>query len=273
MNTKKIIGALTLAVLISTAVPGVEAAKTDPYRDILLNGVYTIKYDNITPARRTTNRDKTELFGKSGMAVEKNDYLTNRQKSGFITDDGQNRYEEVGDGVFNMCRLTKNDENYFFTKYKKGDSYEYYGTKKNQVEASYKNNLAEAFEGQSYGDYDVSRLLNAMIPAAKKSANQTTYKFVAAGSLPSGLNYEDYVGMQGEVNSVIRYYFKGNDLVKIAAAEYFRKADGGIDGYKCIIKINEFSAVPDKSVLKLPDGVKDVTKRDKNNKIKEKKVE
>ena len=63
------------------------------------------------------------------------------------------------------------------------------------------------------------------------------------------------------ITEVVRYYFSGMKLVKIAAASYYKKNDGTIDGRKCIIKINEFSSVPDRTLLKLPDGLKDVTKR------------
>lgn len=264
MTGKKIFSAFVGgAVVFGMLLPVGEAAKIDAYRNILIGNKYTIKYDNITPAPRVTNRDKVPLFGKSGMSVEQNDYLTNRQKSGLITADGQDKYEEVGDGEFNMCRLRKGNEDFYFTKYKKGDKYEYFGTQKNKVEANAKNYLAEMLEGQSYGDPDASRLLNALLPANKKSANMPNYVYAAGGTLPNGTSYEDYKATRDGINSVVRYYFKGSELVKIAAAEYYRGSDGKIDGQKCIIRINEFSSVPDAALLKLPDGVTDVTKRNK----------
>ena len=54
------------------------AAKLDYYRDLLIKNSYTIKYENITPAPRITNRDKVEIYGKSRALTEESDYLLNR---------------------------------------------------------------------------------------------------------------------------------------------------------------------------------------------------
>ncbi len=252
------------AAIFSSVSLDAEAAKTDVYRDILLSKSYTIKYDNITPPKRPTNKDKAPLFGSSGMAVEKNDYLTNRRRSGIVTSDGENRYEEVGDGAFSQCRLYKGNRVYNFTKYPNKDNprlFDYMGSKKNKVEAVERNYLAEALSGESYGDADTTRLINAILPKDKKAAESMVYTIVGAGSLPNGLTYEDYKGNLGGVTSVIRYYFDGDTLTKIAAAEYYRNSSGNIEGTKHIIKIKEFSPIPDKSLLKLPEGLEDVTKR------------
>ena len=185
MNIVRFIEILFICLVVNiTLVPFVEASQLDYYRDLLLKKVYTIRYENITPPPRVTNRDKIELFGKNGLAVNKNDYLTNKQIIGIITSNGEDRYEEVGDGIFNMCRLTKGSENFLFTKYKKDNAYEYFGTKKGKVEANSRNYLAEIMEGQSYGDPAFSNLLNAIIPDSKKSANLPKYKFVTSGKCP-----------------------------------------------------------------------------------------
>lgn len=248
-------------ILIFAALTPVKASNLDFYRNILLSGKYTIKYENITPQPRVTNRDKIELFGKNGLAVNKNDYLTNKQIIGIITSNGPDRYEEVGDGNFNMCRLTKSEENFLFTKYKKGSGYEYFGTKKGKVEANARNYLSEAVEGQSYGDPEVTSLLNAMLQNSAKSASIPHYDFVNSGRLPNGLQYEDYKSNAQGVVNVIRYYFDGRSLVKIASALYYRKSNGKAEGRKCIIKISAFSAQPEVNLLSLPEGLKDVTKR------------
>lgn len=240
-----------------------ETARIDIYREMLLKNSYTIRYENLTPAPRVTNRDRVEMYGKSTLAVESNDYLTNKPKNGVITAENLDKYEEVGLDNFYMCRLSKNGEDYFFSKYKKDNRWEYVGTRRNRVAANEKNYLAEILEGKSYGDSDMTRLLNAILPNNDKSAQQATYKFVAQGKLPDNLFYEDYRADNDGITEVIRYYFEGSKLVKIASASYYRK-NGKIDGRRCIIKILEFSATPDKSLLKLPDGVKDETKRKKD---------
>lgn len=240
-----------------------EAGHLDSYREIILQGEYTIRYDNITPAPRVTNRDRMELFGSSGMAVERNDYLTNRQRRGIVVSSGKDKYEEVGDGVFDMCRLKKGGETFVFTKYKKGDGYEYFGSKKGKVEANSRNALAEVLSGESYGDPELSSMLNAMLPDSAKSANMPHYSLVKEGSLPNGLSYEDHKALDGGITHIIRYYFNGADLVKIASASYHKEKNGTLKGHKCIIKVNEFSSLPDRKLLSLPEGLEDVTKRER----------
>ena len=258
---KKFFIAVLLFFISST---NVNAAKIDIYREILLGNSYTIRYENLTPAPRVTNRDRVELYGKSGLAVESNDYLLNKPKNGIVTCAGSAKYEEVGNEDFYMCRLSKDGEDFFFTRYKKGNKIEYFGTKKNHVRANEKNYMAEIIEGQSYGDADMSRLLNAILPAENKIATQTFYRFIAEGTLENNLSYEDYRADNNGITEVVRYYFEGNKLVKIASASYHKNAAGEIDGRRCIIKINEFSTTPDKTLLSLPAVVKDDTKRNKN---------
>ena len=255
---------LLAVLLIFFCAENVNAAKIDAYREILLGNSYTIRYDNLTPAPRVTNRDRVELYGKSGLAVENNDYLLNKPKSGVITCAGNEKYEEVGNNDFYICRLSKNGEDFFFTKYKKGNKFEYFGTKKNHVKANEKNYLAEIVEGVGYGDADMSRLMNAILPAEYKSASQSIYRFIAEGTLENNLSYEDFRADDGGITEVVRYYFEGNKLLKISSASYHKNSEGKIEGRRCIIKINEFSAVPDRTLLNLPNGVKDDTKRNKN---------
>ena len=237
------------------------AAKIDFYRNILLNNSYTIRYENLTPAPRVTNRDRVELYGKSGLAVEANENLINKPRIGIIVCEGQNKYEEVGDGDLNMCRLSKNGEDFFFTKYRKKDNFEYAGSKKNRVEANEKNYLAELLEGKSFGDADMSRLLNAILPSSEKSSEQAVYKFIASGQLADGNFFEDYRADKDGITEVVRFYFSADRLIKISAASYYKKVDGKIDGRKCIIKISEFTSTPDRNLLNLPPTLKDVTKR------------
>ena len=256
---------LIAVLLIFMSFSNVNASKIDIYQEILMSNSYTIRYDNLTPAPRVTNRDRVELYGKSGLSVENNDYLLNKPKSGVITCAGNDKYEEVGNDDFYICRLSKNGEDFFFTKYRKGNKFEYFGTKKNHVKANEKNYLAEIVEGKSYGDADMSRLLNAILPADDKSAAQSVYKFIAEGALENNLSYEDYRADNDGVTEVVRYYFNADKLVKISAASYYRTSDGKIDGRRCIIKINEFSRVPDTTLLNLPAGIKDDTKRSKKS--------
>ena len=230
--------------------------KIDVYRKILLGGRYTIRCENLTPTSRVTNRTKMELYGKSGLAVDANDFFVNRPVSDVVVSDGDDRYEEVGYEDFHQCRLVRGGENFFFTKYVDNGAVTYFGSKKGKVSANGRNYMAELIDGESYGDEDFSRLLNAML-----EDGDVRYEFVTAGELDGGLTYEDYRARDGEELSAIRYYFDGDRLVKIAFASYGRDARGRAQGSKCIVRINEFRAEPDVNLLRLPDGLEDVTKR------------
>ena len=251
---------LTLCVgLIFSA--EVYAALLDHYRDLLAKNTYIIRYENITPAPRVTNRDKVEIYGKSRTLTEESDYLLNKPKTGLITAQGQNKYEEVGDVEFKICRLSKDGEDFFFTKYKKGNDWEYFGTRKNHVRANEKNYLAEIVEGKSYGDADMSRLLNIMLPNDAKSLEQGNSQPAGSGQLAGGIVYEDYKNILGGVTEIVRYYFLDSKLVKIVSASYYKDNSGKIEGRRCIIKIQEFSGNVATEFLNLPAGVKDETKR------------
>lgn len=262
---KKLILALILTAALSVGIdPTVAFADSlDAYRQLLKSGSYTIRYNNITPAPRVTNRDRQELFGSSGMAVGRNEYLVNKTIRGLITSDGGNKYEEVGDGAFDMCRLRRGNENFLFTRRTRGDRVDYYGEGRNKIRANSRNYLAELLEGESYGDADMSRLMNAMMPDSEKSADMPRYTHVKSGQLKDGLKYEDYKSSDGGALSAIRYYFDGDRLVKIASADYRKDADGNIEGRRCVIEIDEFSSNVESEYLTLPAELKDVTKRGK----------
>lgn len=245
-----------------------EAYHLDTYRQLLMNNKFTLKYENITPLPRVTNKDKVHFYGSDGMAVDKAHFLTNRQFDGVIVINGEDKYEEVGHENMHMCNLTKGDKAYFFTKHFDGKKITYYGDsgKKNKVSARDKNMQAIYISGQSYADPVMTRLLTAILPPSHKSADMPVYKYVDAGRLSNGLTYEDYRANIDGTMEAIRYYFNGNKLVKIAAASYYVLPDGTLDGNKTIIKVKEFTAKPDVTYLNLPTGVKDVTKKPKGSK-------
>lgn len=250
---------LILALMIMSA--HVDAAKIDTYRKILESGRYTIRYDNLTPAPRVTNRDVIELYGKSGLITANNNFFLNRPVSGVIVGDGEDRYEEIGYENFFQCRLIKGGENFIFTRYPaKNGGVEYFGDKKGKVSANPRDYLVELLSGESFGDASFTEMMNAIISDSKKSAAQRRYKFAASGTLPSGLTYEDFSCRDGETVSAIRYYFDGDALKKIAFASY-GKVGSRIRARKCIVKILAFSSAPEQNLLSLPSGLIDTTKR------------
>lgn len=251
---------LVTALLILSA--QVQAAKIDAYQKILDGGRYTIRYENFTPAERITNRNVVELYGKNGLAVGTNDFFLNRPLSGVIVGDGENRYEEVGYKDFFQCRLVKGGENFIFTKYAgKRGGFEYFGDKKGKVTANPRNYLVELLSGMSFGDANFTEMMTAIVSDAKKSSAQRKYKLMASGTLADGQTYEDFAARDGDTVSAIRYCFDGDKLTKIFFASYGRNEFGELKARRCIVKILEFGASPDKNLLSLPSGLVDTTKR------------
>lgn len=262
MRNKCLVIGLLLGALFTVSTSITEAGNIDTYRKLLINNTYTIKYENVTAIPRKTNKDKVAIYGYKGLAVDKADYLTNRQVSGVITANGKDKYEEVGDNIFKMCRLNKGKNSYIFTRYIKNDKWNFFGNKKGKVKAVKVNVLANIVDGQSYGDQDMSTVLNAILPPHLRSIDMPSFEYVTSGWLNNGLNYEDYQSSHDGILEAIRYYFNGYNLVKIAYARSFTDSDGRLNGHKCIIKINEFSPTPDEKLLKLPEGLADETKRE-----------
>ena len=246
----------TIFFLMLMMISTVDAARIDAYRDILIAGRYTIRCENLTPASRVTNRTKMELYGKSGLAVDSNDFFINRPVSNIVVGNGEDRYEEVGYSDFYQCRLVLRGENFFFTRYPTKDGgVEYFGHKKGKVAANSRNYMGELINGESFGDEDFSMMLNAMLDSER-------YQFVSDGVLENNLAFEDFKSASEDgMLSAIRYYFDDNRLVKIAFASYGRDRNGKAQGNKCIVRISEFRAEPDMNLLKLPGGLEDVTKR------------
>ena len=251
---KKLFLLITLLLMMSAQA---EATKIEAYQKILESGRYTIRYENLTPAPRVTNRNVVELYGKNGLAAEGNDFFLNRPLSGVVVSDGDNRYEEVGYKDFFQCRLLKSGENFIFTRYpSKSGGFEYFGDKKGKVSANPRNYLVELLNGVTFGDASFTEMMTAIISDSKKSSAQKKYKFVASGTLPNGLSYEDFSARDGMTVSAIRYYFDGDTLSKIA----FATADNG-KLRKCIVKVLKFNSTPEQKLLSLPSGLVDTTKR------------
>lgn len=263
----KIICSLALGVVmgIGCMIGDAEAAKIDAYKSLLEKKTYTIRYVDVTPEPRSTNKDKVYMHGKNTMEKSQSHFATNKQTEYVIVANGDSRYEEMGYGEFKQCRLVKNGDTYYFVKQKTDAGVDIWGTKKGVVEAVPYNNVAVSMYGEAFGGAAMTRYLNAILPNDYKSLDMPSFKYVAAGTLKNGLSYEDYKCNDNNVFEAVRYYFEANKLVKIAAVQYWTNSAGVMEGNKTIIKVNEFSPTPDMTYLELPKGVKDKTKREKKD--------
>lgn len=174
------------------------------------------------------------------------------------------------------CVLIKDEELFQFIWSKDGNKRKYKGKvkwwefKSGEVKANAdisRTPYQDLLEEFNYGVPEVAGILLPMLPKDKVIATPWTpdYKFFGSGSLSNGLTYEDYVSDKNNLYSAVRYYFSGNNLVKVAVANYL-KNDGKVQSYeKKVININEFSTSADQTYLKLPEGLKDTTQRDKED--------
>lgn len=244
-----------------------DASNIDTYKNLLMKNSYTIKYVVTTPTVRTTNRDKIPIYGKNTIAANQSSLLENKPSEGIVVSKGNNRYEEVGYNGFVMCRLQTGMKTYNYTKYKNQQKniWSFIGSGKNKVSAITTNVVALKRLGTGFGNVDLTRALNALLPNEGKTSDQPNFHYVGEGWLDNGLNYVDYAYDGNLGFEAIRYYFDGYTLVKIALAQYFTNENGQVDGRRSIIKILEFSPTPDEAYLKLPKGVKDESKKNEEN--------
>ena len=260
---------LALFMMISAG----EAAKVDIYRNALINKSFTIKYEIITPPTRQTNKSATirkESLFKSAELVD--GHSEELKYSGIVVVSGNNRYLENSLG---SCKLVKDDKFFVFSYRIKNNKKQYhgdstlFGTSKKVKALGGEQMLpyTDMFEEYNYNDA-LFAALGVIIPTNRIISTPQTpqYKFLGSGTLPNGLSYEDFSSVRNNIFYAARYYFDGNNLVKISVANC-TEIDGKIVDYeKTVVAISEFSTTPDESYLSLPKELRDKTKRDKGNK-------
>lgn len=293
----KIIMALMTALL--AFIPTSDAAKIDAYRDALVNRSFTIKYEIVQPPVRNTDK-YAEIM--EGEFVDKTESALNRfSHNGLVVGDGEDFYSERVFGAHQtrfknrvsgavtktdvaehgICNLTKGGEKFYFAydlddgKRKYYGSYNDFGAKSSRVKAGEDRTLEVSsmqlpalqrlIEENKFGSSTLARALAPILPPDKVIAtiNTPNYKFIRSGSLGNGLTYEDFAADKNGTFYATRYYFSGDQMVKIACIDYTRQNGKIVDYDKSVVEIIEFTNTPDKSYLSLPAGLKDKTKRDK----------
>ena len=254
---------VTLLMMFSVG----EAAKVDIYRNALINRSFTLKYEIITPPTRQINKSATirkESFFKSAEVVDRS-HETLRY-SGIVVVNGDNKYLE---NSFGICKLVKDDKVYNFHYNIKNNKKHYYGkstlfgsSKKVKVQDGEQVlPYADMFEEYNYNSA-LFEALGVIIPTNKIIATPQTpqYKFLGSGTLPNGLSYEDFSSVRDNIFFAARYYFDGNNLVKISVANCTEINGKIVDYEKTIVAIKEFSTTPDESYLSLPKELEEKNK-------------
>ena len=263
---------MTMVVTLLMIVSVGKAAKVDMYRDALINKSFTLKYEIITPPIRQVNKEATiqKRFFKEAEVVDKNS-VNNLKHGGIIVVDGENKYNETSYSNGGVCELNKDGESFVYYWKMKNNQKEYYGSRNafgggsRSIKAQKENDTLSYSSLMNEYDYDseLTQAFAVILPPDEIVASpyNPQYKFLGSGTLNNGLSYEDFVSIQNNTYYAARYYFDGNNLVKIAMADY-TDVQGSVSNYeKIVISIKEFSTTPDETYLSLPSTLKDKTKR------------
>ncbi len=234
---------------------------TQNISDVLHGGIIVVNGDNrYTETHHAAYETELVNFSKLSVAAMHNVRVNPQNK--------KIKVPESGD-----CTLLKDGEIFQFIWSKDGDKRKYKGRKNSgfksgEIQANvdiYRTPYQDLLEEFNYGVPEMTLLLMPLLPREKIIATAWTpdYKFFDSGTLSNGLTYEDFVSDKDNFYSAIRYYFNGDNMVKVAIASYVKNGNKISSYEKKIIDIVEFVPSADQNYLKLPESLKDTTKRDK----------
>ena len=259
MRKSKIVrAALVGLAALGIALPSAAAHQLDRYSNMLSERNCTIRYENITPGELVHARGLVSM--EYGYQSKQPQRFVNQPYHGTVVLKGTESYIDVDYGDYGSSHLRKGKDVYRFartvSKKKKITYLDSNGAKARELAAKPYREEKDLLYGEDFGTKSVSHLLTAMLPAKDKPEGMPSYAFVDDGTLDSGLSFEDYRASSARGLEAIRYYFKDGQLTKIASVSYTRNDKGELVGWKCVLKIDEFSGQPDETLLSLPQGIK-----------------
>ena len=256
MLQKFLLIAIVLSFLFSSFT---EASKLDTYRNAIMNNRYTIEYEAFS-----TSICQDLIFDLSGNVYPiytDDDYPSHK---GIFVVDGENSYLETyiySDDYQGGTGILKKGEDIFRCSYKVQDGEKKYLGSRGFTEKSPKMKAYESDKTiykkftrkYELGSKLLTNVFMPIIPPERIISTPQTpnYQFVTAGNLNNGLSFEDFACTKNHIFHAARFYFKGNDLVKIVQASYLKKG-GQLKVYnKAVVEIKKFSTTPDQSYLSL----------------------
>lgn len=228
------------------------ADELDEYRNILQTGSYMIVCKDVSQDARDTDKDVIQMDGSCRLYN-----LPKADKRVIIAASGSRRYTEIKIAESAVCTLSDGEVVYRFSRYGNpaAGRASYIGTgSMGTLKPELIKPGKDFVYGQDKGTYDISRMLNAILPPEMLPANAPQYRRVGAGTLENGRNYVDYRYDAPGYMEVIRYYFYKERLIKMASGVYTLSNDGEVlDGRRCVVKVSKFTDMVDMSYLSLPD--------------------
>ncbi len=216
---KKLLAAVLLGSIVFS--PSSEAAKTDVYRDALINKSFTLKYKIVTPPIRRTDKElnivETGSFGGFKFLDMQDSALKKQVDSGIIVVDGDDRYVEKEYGAYTRvdftssnagaqtasmktvdksgaCVLTKGDEVFNFSwNLTKDNQKRYFGgrgafgsysssVKANDDKNDKRSPYEKFLEEYNYGSAALAQALTALLPPERVIATPNTPEYKLIGS-------------------------------------------------------------------------------------------
>lgn len=242
-----------LSVLLLLGLHGSASAdELDEYRNILQTGSYMIVCKDVSQDDRNTNRDVIQMYGSCSLYN-----FPKYDKRVIIASSGSRRYTEIKIDESAVCTLSDGEVVYRFSR--RGNPAtgraSYVGTgAMGTLQPEVIKPGKDFVYGQDKGTYDVSRMLNAILPPEMLPANAPQYRRVGSGILENGRNYVDYRYDAPGYMEVIRYYFYKGNLIKMASGVYTLSNDGEVlNGRRCVVKVSKFTDMVDMSYLSLPN--------------------
>ena len=165
-----------------------------------------------------------------------------------------------------VCKLVKDNEFFNFYYEIKNDKQSYYGGqsyfgKSHSVKANdnrFQTPYQSLINDYTFGSVVLNDIFSPIIPPERLIATPSSpiYQFVSSGTAKDGLFYEDFASNKENIFNAIRYYFNGDNLVKVAHVSYLKNGNQLQTYEKFVVDINEFSTIPDRKYLSLPAELK-----------------
>lgn len=253
---KGLMAAALLGACLALVSP-VEAARTDAYSAMLAEGSFTISYEDQTPASAVHNRKGVYLDWGKNLDDFQAEQPAYRGENRVAAGNGRLLISTAVVGGADLVLRTEAGSYSFQERKDKQGLKQHYAAEggSRQVSLNHRYRLEELLDEPDYGNARLSRALNIITPAELKPAGTPVYYQAGSGSLPGGLFYEDYRADYDNGISAVRYYFQGNQMVKIAMVSYWKDKKGQEHASKGLLKINEFRSGANEADLNLPSDL------------------
>lgn len=261
---KNVAGGLAAAIMLFGSATAFADA-LDDFRAAVESRTYMIRYkaESVQEFISAGNqkRGRGNIAGGSVQGVPSMNTISN---TCFLVSDGEDFYAELFlFGNPPQYYLKQGDKFFEFQKIANGKKTLYVQFASDKPNILFSRTFTPLDDGYRSGEREMKKAMGALFPDAPKTAFEKVYHRAGSGTMEDGLTYFDLKSDDSVESSeghfeIIRYYFRGAQLEKIAMGSYTR-AEDDVAGDRTIITVTQYSTVPDRGFLSLPPGVKEGT--------------